>query len=252
MLIDTHCHLNFADKFLEPGHEVDAAKQAGVAQMIAVGCDPATSRDAVGLAEQREEVFAIVGWHPTYTKAYTRDSLDEIEAMLANSKSVALGEIGLDFHWDFATPEEQQIALIDQLDLAARLDVPVVFHCREAYPALLEVLEARPQHPYLFHCFSGDAQDAQRAIALGAIFGVDGPITYKNSHALRDVIRQIPSDRIVLETDSPYMPPAPHRGKPNRPAYLPFVNSALAAVLGIPEELCADLTTANARRFFGL
>jgi TatD DNase family protein len=144
------------------------------------------------------------------------------------------------------------VALVAQLDLAVRLAKPVVFHAREAYPELLDFLETRPPHPYLLHCFAGDGTDAERALRLGATFGVDGPITYKNADDLRGVIAQIPHDRLVIETDSPYLPPIPYRGKPNRPAYVTRVNEGLAAVLGISPAECAEITTANAERFFNL
>ena len=252
MLIDTHCHLNFPDKFPDPAATIEEAKRAGVDRLIVIGCDPESSRNAVALADQFPNVFAAVGWHPTYTAGYTRASLDEIEAMLSNPKVVAVGEIGLDYHWDYSTPEQQRIALFDQLDLASRLDKPIVFHAREAYPDLLDILEARPPHAYLLHCFAGDTRDAQRALALGSCFGVDGPITYKNAGELREIIGQIPADRIVVETDSPYLPPVPFRGKPNTPAYVVHVNNALAGVLGLTPEACAAQTTANAEQFFRL
>jgi TatD DNase family protein len=252
MLIDTHCHINFPDKFPDVAATIAEAKDAGVDRMLAVGCDPETSRAAVALADEYPEVFAIVGWHPTYTKDYSRHSLDEIGGMLAHPKVVALGEIGLDFHWDYATPEQQMVALIDQLDLAMTVHMPVVFHCREAYPQLLDVLESRARLPYLFHCFAGNSSDAMRALALGCLFGVDGPISYKNAKALRETVQAIPHDRLVIETDSPYMPPEPHRGKPNRPSYVKFVNDALAKTLGITSEECARVTTENAERFFRL
>jgi len=252
MLIDTHCHLNFPDKFPDPEKSIEEARLAGVDRLIVVGCNPETSRRAVELANAYAGVYAVVGWHPTYTKDYTRESLEEIEQMLTNSKVVAIGEIGLDFHWDFSTLEQQTVALMDQMDLAVRKKKPVVFHAREAYPELLDVLEQRPIHPYLFHCFAGDATDAQRALALGALFGVDGPITYKNAGELRAVIGSIPHDRLVIETDSPYLPPVPFRGHPNKPAYIVHINNALAGVLGISPEECAKLTTVNAEKFFGL
>jgi len=252
MLIDTHCHINFPDKFPDPAAVVEEAKAAGVTRMIAVGCDPESSCQAVELAEQFKAVYAVVGWHPTYTKDYTRASLDEIEQMLSHPKVVALGEIGLDFHWDYATPEQQYAALSDQLELAKRTQTPIVFHCREAYPQLLDILELRQPHPYLLHCFAGDLADAARAVRLGAMFGVDGPITYKNGQQLRDTIRQIPHDRLVVETDSPYMPPVPFRGQANKPAYVALVNAGLAAALGTTPEACAELTTRNAERFFRL
>ena len=250
MLIDTHCHINFPDKFPNPSETVEIAKRAGVSKLITVGCDAESSRQAIAVAEQFADVYAVVGWHPTYTKDYTRESLGEIEEMLSHPKVVAIGEIGLDFHWDYATPEQQRVALFDQLDLAVRTQMPVVFHCREAYPQLLDILEKRPPHPYLFHCFAGDATDAKRSLALGCMIGVDGPITYKNSNTLREVIGQIPHDRLVIETDSPYMPPVPYLGQPNQPAYVKYVNDGLATVLGITAEECADLTTQNALRFF--
>jgi TatD DNase family protein len=215
-----------------------------------VGCDMVSSRAAIDLAERYEGVNAVVGWHPNYTAKYEKSSLADLRQMLAHPKVVAMGEIGLDWHWEYATPEQQKAALLDQLNLAREVAVPVVFHCREAYPDLLAILEGLPRNPYLFHCFSGDEVDARRAVALDAYFGVDGPISYKSAGALRDIVRSLPRDRIVVETDSPYLSPMPHRGKPNRPAYVAYVNGALASTLGMTAEECAALSTANATRFF--
>ena len=226
------------------------AKRAGVGRLIVVGCDMESSRAALALADRFEEIYAVVGWHPTHTADYASESLTEIEQMLSHPKVMAIGEIGLDFHWDYSTPEQQKIALFDQLDLARRTDVPVVFHCREAYPELLDILEQLPAHPYLLHCFAGTSADAERAMRLGAYFGVDGPITYKNSQALRETVRQIPPERLVIETDSPYLSPVPFRGQPNTPARVTYVCAALAQVLGISLDDCAELTTTNARKFF--
>jgi TatD DNase family protein len=172
--------------------------------------------------------------------------------MLRHPKTVAVGEVGLDFHWDYSTPEQQKVALLDQLELARRAEKPVVFHARDAYPQLLDILETRERLPYLFHCFAGTQEDARRAINLDAMFGVDGPVTYKNAGDLRHTLSQIPADRLVIETDSPYLSPVPHRGKPNTPAYVVHVNAALAQVLGITAEECAEQTTLNAEKFFRL
>ena len=163
-------------------------------------------------------MYAVVGWHPTYVQNLTDTSMQEIEVLLEHPKVVAVGEIGLDFHWDYSTPEQQDPALEAQLEMAVRAEKPVVFHCRDAYPQLLDILEQRPVRPYLLHCFGGTLADANRAMALGAIFGVDGPITYKNANSLREIVAEIPLDRWVVETDSPYMPPTPHRGQPNTPS----------------------------------
>jgi TatD DNase family protein len=254
MLIDTHCHLNDAKAFPEPGAFLIEARMAGVERVIVVGVDAEDSKRAVDLAERHDGVYVVAGWHPNYTSNYTPEGLKEIEILLQHPKVVALGEIGLDFHWQYATLEQQERALYDQLELAEATDMPVVFHCREAYPKLLTVLEARrpSQTPLLFHCFAGDFTDAGRAMALDCYFGVDGPITYKKSFELREIVKSLPRNRLVVETDSPYLTPEPFRGKPNKPAYVSIVNAGLASALEISPEECADLTTANAMKFFRL
>lgn len=251
MLIDTHCHLNDAAAFPDPAVEIAAARAAGVERLIVVGTNPPDWERAVTLAERFDEVFAIVGWHPNYTADYQEETLAPLEELLAHPRVLALGEIGLDYHWDYAPRDRQREALEAQLDLAAKVGVPVVFHAREAYSDLLDLLEARPVIPYLFHCFTGNVDEARRAVALGACLGVDGPVSYPKAEALREVLRTVPPERLVLETDSPYMSPVPFRGKPNRPAYVAHVGAALAGALGLEEAEVARLTTDNAVRFFG-
>jgi TatD DNase family protein len=252
MLIDTHCHLNDASAFPDPAAELAACHEAGVDQVVVVGTAPEDWTRAVDLAERFQEVFAIVGWHPNYTADYDPATLAELERLLAHPKVLALGEIGLDYHWDYAPRPIQHQALRQQLALGKRLEKPIVFHAREAYSDLLDVLEEDGPYPYLFHCFAGTQAEAARAVALGGYFGVDGPITYKKADELRAVMASLPPDRIVVETDAPYMSPVPFRGKPNRPAYVAHVNAGLAGALALSERDCAALTTANARRFFGL
>lgn len=251
MLIDTHCHLNDAKSFPDVRAEIDLALAAGVGRMIVVGTHPEDWARAISLAEAQPELFAIVGWHPNYTAEYATSSLESLEGLLAHPKVLGLGEIGLDYHWDYAPRPIQHRALQEQLDLAMRLQVPVVFHAREAYSDLLDVLEPRARLPYLFHCWAGSGEEAARAVALGARFGVDGPISYKKADELRAVIRAIPPERLVIETDAPYMSPVPYRGKPNRPAYVAEVNRALAETLGISPDACAEITTTSAVEFFG-
>lgn len=251
-LIDTHCHLNDAKAFPDVGQTLAEARDAGVERVVVVGIDTESSRRALEIAESHEGVYAVVGWHPTSAAAYSSRELVEIEAMLASPRAVAIGEIGLDFYWDKSTPEQQYACLGEQLDLASRTGHPVVFHCRDAYDELLSVLEGRARLPYLFHCFAGDSAQAERALALGALLGVDGPITYPKNDAMRSLFSGVPRDRVVVETDSPYMAPVPFRGKANRPAWVVHVNAALAGCWGISAEECAALTTANAERFFRL
>lgn len=251
-MFDTHCHLNDSKAFPDPDRVLDEARAAGVHGFLIVGVDIAGSQKAIEIAERHEDVWAIVGHHPNYAHEYQPEMLGQYREMLAHPKVRALGEIGLDYHWDFATKEQQLACLIPQLDLAAEVDAPVVFHAREAYSDLLTILEARPRQPYLFHCFAGNQEDARRAMALDAYFGVDGPVTYKKADELRATIATLPKDRIVLETDSPYMSPVPHRGKPNSPAYIPLILDEVAKTLGVGRSEAEAQTDANARAFFRL
>lgn len=253
-MIDTHCHLNLEGPWGDVGAEVQRATAAGVDRLVVVGIDLESSKRAVDLATEFEEIYAVVGWHPSGAHSYRPEYLKDFERLAGHPKTVAIGEIGYDFHWKDASRQEQDRCLADQLDLAAYLAMPVVFHCREAYAVLLDALASRPPRHgrYLFHCFSGDEDDLLRAKAMDAYFGIDGPITYKKAAELRRLATLMPRERIVLETDSPYLTPEPHRGKPNRPAYIPLINNALASTLGTNPEECAALTSTNAERFFNL
>ncbi|MCH7904274.1 MAG: TatD family hydrolase [Armatimonadetes bacterium] len=249
-LIDTHCHLNDSEAFPDPGAAIDRARSAGVEKLIVIGIDMPSSERAVDIAHQFDDVYATVGWHPSYAANFDPSTLAQIETWLTDPKVVALGEVGLDYHWDHATREQQHECLIAQLDLAERISCGVVFHCRDAYDDLLDLLESRGDGRYLLHCFLGGKRHAERVISLGGYIGVDGPITYKKNDQLRTLIASLPSDRILIETDSPYLTPEPHRGHPNEPAYVAHVNDELAKALGVSPESCADLTTSNAERFF--
>jgi len=251
MLIDTHCHLNDREAFPLPEVAIAEAVSAGVGRLIVVGIDTESSQYAVELAARFEEVYAVVGWHPNHASQYSKADLDSVRVMLKHPKVVALGEIGLDYFRDHATREQQYKCLLDQLELATETGAPVVFHCRDAYDDLLDVLESRTPFKYLFHCFAGDREHAERAVALDCWFGVDGPITYKSSDSLREILKVVPQNKIVVETDAPWMSPVPNRGQRNKPAWVPLVNAALAEVLGMQQEECAKLTTANALSFFG-
>jgi TatD DNase family protein len=252
VIIDTHCHLTDRAAFPDVTAVLEACRAARVGPVITVGIQPEDWTAALALAEAHAEVYAIVGVHPNHAREWHPDLLPRLRQYLAHPKVVALGEIGLDFHWDFATPEEQLAALTPQLDLAVDLGKPVVFHARKAMGSLLDLLEARDPHPYLFHCYSGDAAEADRVMALGGIIGVDGPVTYPKADDLRAVIQHIGLARLVLETDSPYLTPVPHRGKPNSPVYLPFIAQELAQLFAVTTEEVITVTSANARQFFRL
>jgi len=249
-LFDTHCHLHDPVAFPDPEAELELARASGVERLVVLGVRPDDWERAVAFAEEYEGVDAVVGWHPNYTAEYDPESLGRLRELLAHPKVLALGEIGLDYHWDYAPRDLQETALRAGLSLAQELNMPVVFHAREAYSPLLDILDDYLPLRTLFHCFAGDAMQAARAAAIGSYFGVDGPISYRKNDELRAVIASLPRDRVVLETDSPYMAPVPFRGKPNRPAYVAHVNEALALLWGVSPEESATITSANAERFF--
>lgn len=249
-MIDTHCHL-YDEKLGDPAAEVQQAAEAGVDRLVVIGTDDDTSRRAVELADHFAGVYATVGWHPNYSANYPGD-LATIRELARHPKVVGLGEMGLDFHWDFATLEQQERCLRDQLALARELDLPIVFHAREATGALLDFLEPDPPSSFVMHCFSGTTQEAQRALEMGGFLGVDGPITYPKSVDLRNLVASTPRDRWLIETDAPYLAPVPHRGKVNHPAYVSLVCAAVAEAWGVSVAEAERITTANAERFYRL
>lgn len=251
-LVDTHCHLNDPQAFPDPAATIAEARAAGVDQFVVIGIDGESNARALQLAERFDCVFATVGWHPNSCGQLPQGAVEGLRKQLSHPKVVALGEIGLDYYREHTPPAEQRAALVAQLDLAVELRKPVVLHCRNAYGDLLDLLEARPPQAADFHCFSGDAADLDRILRLPGVIGVDGPLTYPRAQALRSLVAGCPRDRVLLETDSPYLPPQPRRGKPNEPRWLPLVAAALAEVWGTEAEAVARVTSENARRFFGL
>lgn len=251
-LIDTHCHLNLDDLYSDWEAEVAAAQAAGVVRVVVVGIDEPSSVRAVEIAEKCPWAYAVVGLHPNSSEGVKSEALDWIPKLAAEPKVVAIGEIGLDFHWNDASLTSQLFAFEAQLEFARRLSKPVVLHVREAYPAALEFLRSRHDGLCLdFHCFAGTWEEASEAQEWGSYFGFDGPITYKKSEDSRAVAKKLNRERILIETDSPFLAPVPYRGKPNHPAYVTHVNAGLAAALEISEEESARITTENAIRFFG-
>jgi len=252
-MVDTHCHLYDHEAFPDPEIVVAKAADAGVNRLIVIGIDVATSEAAIKLADRFPSVFAAVGFHPNHAYDYSEANLEVITNLAKHPKVVAIGEIGLDYHWDFATPEQQRAALDAQLDLAESINKPIVFHCREAYDELLATLEARGQSLQgVFHCFAGDQSHAQRVLDLGCHLGFDGPLTYKKNEALREIAKHCPEDRLLIETDAPYLSPEPLRGKKNEPANVALVLAKLAEVRETSLVDMEAITTRNAEALFGL
>ncbi|NJO84934.1 MAG: TatD family hydrolase [Blastochloris sp.] len=259
-LVDTHCHLNF-DSFDDDRDEVLArASGVGIGVLINPGIDVETSSAAIALAAQYDSVFAAVGVHPNSTADFGDSVLASIEALAAEEKVVAIGEIGLDYHWDRSPKDAQHRAFEAQLALAARLELPVIIHNREASEDVITILEAWARdlplalrdRPGVLHSFSAPASIAERALNIGFYLGFSGPLTYKNADDLRRVAANAPLDRLLLETDAPFLTPLPHRGQRNEPAYIPLIGERLAGVRVTTREAMAQATTANAARLFKL
>lgn len=252
--LDTHCHLNDPAKFPNVKHDLRELADAGIG-VIVVGVDPESSRRAADMARENELVWAVVGRHPNYTADFDVAELSLYRELLAEPKVVALGEIGLDWHWKHATPSQQYAALGAQFELARELDVPIVIHCREAYDDLMEFFRGQSGgvEKLIFHCFAGEERHAREAIKWGSYFGIDGPITYPKSDELRRLVRDVmPRERILIETDSPYMAPVPFRGKPNHPRHVPLMGDEIARLWQVESSEVAGITTANARSAFRL
>ena len=251
MLTDTHCHLDLEQFDTDREAVVARAREAGVGRIIVPGLDVQRSRLAVALSAQYPEVFAAVGLHPNSAAGFGAGDLKELRQLARLPKVVAIGEIGLDLHWQTVPLAEQQRAFRAQLELAAELGKPAIIHDREAHAEVLEMLrDARPPAGAVLHSFSGDRAMAESAVESGYYLGVDGPLTYKKNDALRDIFRRVPLDRILIETDAPYLTPQPRRGARNEPAFVKFVAEQLAGIRALTTEQIASATTANAARLF--
>lgn len=251
MWFDSHCHLHLCESGT-PAHIVEAAAIAGVEAMVTIGTDVASSRRAVELAADRR-VFAGVGVHPNSADEWSVDAAATIGELLSSEHVVAVGETGLDFYRDHVAPEVQRPAFQAHIDLAKRHDKALVIHTRSSIDAALDVLELQgPPERFVFHCWSGDEAQLARALELGATISFAGNVSFKNAQNLRDAAARVPEDRILVETDSPYLSPVPHRGKPNEPSRVAAVGAAVAIARRQDVATFARLTTANARRFFGI
>ena len=257
MLIDTHTHLDDTRYDSDREAMIARARAGGVEQMITIGCDLATSRAAVQLAEQYPFVFASVGVHPHEVKHVADGWYDEFRRLATgNTKVVAYGEIGLDYHYNHSSPQEQRARFREQIQLAKELRLPVIIHTREAQDDTIAILREEKASDVggVLHCFLGDAWLAKDALDLGFYLSFSGILTFQNAAMLRDIAKTVPMDRLLIETDCPYLTPVPHRGKRNEPAYVKHVADLLATLREHDGILTAEdigrITTDNARRLF--
>jgi TatD DNase family protein len=253
-LVDSHAHLELEPLVFDPAGVVSRAREAGVALIVTVGIDLEDVKRALEIADRFDHVFACVGFHPHNAKDVSDKNLREMENLAAHPKVKGYGEIGLDFFRNRSPHDRQRAVFADQLTLGKSLDKPVVIHLRDAYPEGLEMLERAAPFPAggVIHCFSGTKDDATRALELGFHISIPGTVTYKKNEGLREIVRSLPLERLLLETDCPFLAPEPLRGKDNEPAYIIHTARKVAEARGESLEQVARITTANACRVFGL
>ena len=254
-LFDTHAHLHFPDYADDLDAVLERARAAGVRGMVTIGTDRESNRAVTALAKRLPDVWATVGIHPHDAAEAAEADFGEMERLAGEEpKVVGFGEMGLDFFRDLSPREAQEKVFRRQIDIARRARKPIVVHCRDAHAETLAVLadERAGETGGVMHCFSGDVEIARRCLDLGLYISLAGPVTYKNARALPEVARFVPGDRLVIETDCPYLPPTPHRGKRNEPAYVALTAACIAELRGADPEALCDALTANAAKLFGI
>lgn len=252
-MTDTHAHIN-VPRFAEDLSAVVSRAMAGnVEAIVVVGVDLPTSRAAVAIAERFANCWATVGIHPHEADTCIPETWRELESLATAPKVVAIGETGLDYYRNYASKDAQAKVFATQLALATRVDLPIVVHMREAYADVHRALkQAMPPRQAVMHCFSGDRAQAAALIDLGCMISLAGPVTYRSATQLHHVAKMVPSDRLLLETDCPYLAPVPHRGKRNEPAYVRFTLNAVARRREVASEELEEITDRNAQTFFGI
>lgn len=252
MFFDTHAH--YDDKAFDEDRDglLNNLHEKGVELIIDPGCTLESSEAAIELAEKYSFVYAAVGIHPEELSDFTDGKLKEIEKLAKHPKCAAIGEIGLDYYWDDTHKQEQKELFIRQIELALRLDRPVIIHDREAHGDSLEIVSRYKELRGVFHCYSGSAEMAAELLKMGWYLGFDGPVTYKNARKVIEVLEICPSDRMLIETDSPYLSPVPMRGKRNDSSNLEYVVGKIAQIKGESFEEICRITMENGKRLFNI
>ncbi|KKB42816.1 TatD family hydrolase [Bacillus thermotolerans] len=252
MLFDTHVHLN-AEQYDEDVKEViERAQEAGVKNMVVVGFDRPTIEKAIALIEEYDFLYASVGWHPVDAIDMTDEDLVWIEELAGHPKVVALGEMGLDYHWDKSPKDVQKEVFRKQIQLARKVKLPIIIHNREATQDIVEILKEEKAEEVggIMHCFSGSVETARECVDMNFYISLGGPVTFKNAKKPKEVAEAVPLDKLLIETDCPYLAPHPYRGKRNEPAYVKLVAEQIAELKGVSYEEIAQATTENAFELF--
>ncbi len=251
-LIDTHCHL------FEPVYDdvrdglMEQMRQNGLYKLICVGCEPETVKQSIALAEKYEYVYVEAGFHPCDTADISDSMWEQMKKLIAHPKVVAVGEIGLDYHWESSPRDKQKYWFEKQLAYANEAGLPIVIHSRDAMEDTLEIIRKNPPPRGVFHCFSGSVETLREILKMNFSISLGGVVTFSNARRVVECAKAVPEDRLMLETDSPYLTPAPHRGKVNRPDYTRFVAEKIAEIRGVTTDEVIEFTTRNAEQMFGI
>jgi TatD DNase family protein len=267
-MIDTHCHLEMEQFATDLDAVIKRAKESGIEAIITIGSDLAGCAGAVELSTKYDFIYAAVGIHPHDAKDFSEDIFVRIKSWVSEGriikpdgdtdeseqmpKVVAIGEIGLDYHYDLSPRDRQRDVFEAQLQFAREEDLPVIVHSREAEQDTLDILRRSGVNKGVMHCFSGDMKMAEETLAMGFHISIAGPVTFKKSIELGMVAKAVPDDRLLVETDAPYLAPVPYRGKRNEPAYLAIICNYLAEIIEQPEEQVSNSTTQNAMSLLGI
>lgn len=250
MFIDTHCHISKKD-YDNIDKVIQEAKENNVKILIMSGCDKESIKESIHLAEKYENLYLSLGYHPSEADVITQKDIEDLkEVIKKNKKVVAIGEIGLDYYWIKDNKEKQKSLFKNMLDMANELNLPVVIHSRDAYQDTYDILKEKKARGVI-HCFSGNLENAKHYIKLGFLLGIGGVVTFKNTN-LKEVIKEIDLEHIVLETDSPYLAPTPYRGKQNEPKYIPLIAEEISNIKGISIDVVERQTTENAKQIYGI
>lgn len=252
MLFDTHVHLN-ARQFAEDEEEViKRAEAEGVSNMVVVGFDRETIPSAIRIAEKYDFIYAAVGWHPVDAIDMKAEDLAWIEELSNHPKIVAIGEIGLDYHWDKSPKDVQKDVFRKQIQLAKKVKLPIIIHNREATQDIVDILKEEKAEEVggIMHCYSGSLDIAKECINMNFYISFGGPVTFKNAKKPKEVVKELPIEKILVETDCPFLAPHPYRGKRNEPAYVKLIAEQIAALKGLSYEEVAQQTTLNAKKIF--
>jgi hydrolase, TatD family len=254
MIFDSHTHLNVDEFIDEEEQEIELARNHDVTEMAIVGFDKPTIEKSLDLSSRFSNLYSIIGWHPTEASDYNQDVENYIVDNLNNPKVIGLGEIGLDYHWMTSPKEVQEKVFRRQIQISKEFDLPFIVHTRDALSDTYEIIKSEGVGPSggIMHSFSGNLEEAEKFIDLGMMISFSGVVTFKKTLDLQEVAAKIPLDKILVETDAPYLAPVPYRGKMNHSAYTKFVVEKIAELRGLSYEEVAQKTSANAHRIFGI